>query len=239
MGKRLKQQRRGKGSNAYRKPPNTFKADVSFRSVPVQGMVVGEVVEFVDDPGHTAPLMRVRYEDFSENILLAPEGIKIGDRIYEGSKAEVALGSILPLDAIPNGMLIYNVEMRPGDGGKMARVAGGYATIKLHVENKVSVLLPSKKSVELDPACRAEIGAVAGGGVTAQPILKAGRSHYIYHATNAKWPVNRGVKSNPVDHPFGGKQHHKGSSSMTSRNAPPGAKVGHIAARRVGRKKSD
>ncbi len=238
MGKRLKMQRRGKGSVAYRKPPNYFKADVNFRPRQVDGKVTGEVIEFIDDPGHTAPLMRVRYDDFTEAILLAPEGIRIGDRIQEGTQAEMALGSIMPLGSIPDGMLIYNVEMRPGDGGKIARVAGGYATIKSHIGSKVSVLLPSKNSVDLDPSCRAEIGAVAGGGVTAQPIMKAGRSHYIYHATNAKWPKNRGVKSNPVDHPFGGKQHHKGASSMTSRHAPPGAKVGHIAARRVGRKKS-
>ena len=91
MGKRLKQQRRGKGSNAYRKPPNTFKADINFRSRPIEGKVIGEVVEFIDDPGHSAPLMKVRYEDFSENTLLAPEGIKIGDRIHEGSLAEVTL----------------------------------------------------------------------------------------------------------------------------------------------------
>lgn len=234
----MKMQRRGKGSNAYRKPPNTFKADVNFRSRPVDGRAIGEVIDFIDDPGHSAPLMRVKYEDFSENTLLAAEGIRIGDRIYEGNNAEVSLGSILPLNAIPDGMLIYNIEARPGDGGKIARVAGGYATIKSHIADKVSVLLPSKQSVDLDPSCRAQIGAVAGGGLTSQPILKAGKAHYMYHATNQKWPVNRGVKSNPVDHPFGGKQHHKGSSSMTSRHAPPGAKVGHIAARRVGRKKS-
>ncbi len=237
MGKRLKQQRRGKGSQAYTKPPNRYKADVNFRDKPVMGRALGEVVEFIDDPGHSAPLMRVRYEDFSENILFAPEGIKIGDRIQEGPQAAISLGSILPIGAIPDGMLIYNIEMRPGDGGKVARAAGGYATVKSHIENKVSVMFPSNKSVDLDPSCRAEIGAIAGGGITSQPIMKAGKAHYIWHATNQKWPVNRGVKSNPVDHPFGGKQHHKGKSSMTSRHAPPGRKVGHIAARRVGRRK--
>ncbi len=238
MGKRLKMQRRGKGGPAYRKPPNTYKADVNFREKLLDGRVFGEVVEFIDDPGHTGPLMRIRYDDFTENILLAPEGIKIGDKIQEGRQAEVSLGSILPLSAIPDGMPIYNVEVRPGDGGKMARVAGAAAIVKSHIEGKVTVFLPSKMSVDLDGDCRAEIGAVAGGGVNAQPIMKAGTAHYIWHATNAKWPKNRGVKSNPVDHPFGGKQHHKGKSSMTSRHAPPGRKVGHIAARRVGRRKS-
>ncbi|MDE1768619.1 MAG: 50S ribosomal protein L2 [Candidatus Micrarchaeota archaeon] len=238
MGKRLKMQRRGKGSNAYRKPPNTFKADVTFRGKQIEGRSYAEVVRFVDDPGHTGPLMVVKYDDFTENTLLAPEGIKIGDRIEEGKQASVTLGSILPLRSIPDGMLVYNIEMRPGDGGKVARVAGSYATIKSHIGDTVSVFLPSKKSVDLSGECRAEIGAVAGGGINAQPLMKAGKAHYIWHATNAKWPKNRGVKSNPVDHPFGGKQHHKGKSSMTSRNAPPGRKVGHIAARRVGRRKS-
>src|SRR5271167_2103956 len=110
MGKRLKMQRRGKGSNAYRKPPNTFKADVNFRETPVEGKAVGEVIDFIDDPGHTGLLMKVRYEDFTENILLAPEGIKIGDKIQEGAGAELMLGSIMPLKVIPDGMLIYNVE---------------------------------------------------------------------------------------------------------------------------------
>ncbi|MCL5008285.1 MAG: 50S ribosomal protein L2 [Candidatus Marsarchaeota archaeon] len=235
MGKRLKQQRRGKGSNAYRKPPNRFKADVMFTNRP--GKYIGEVIEFIDDPGHTAPLMRIRYDDYTENILIAPEGIKIGDKIQEGTGASLSLGSVLRLGDIPDGTPIYNIESKPGDGGKLTRAAGSYATVAVHSGNTVTVLLPSKHSMDFSNACRAEIGAVAGGGAKAKPIMKAGKNFYIKHAVNRTWPTNRGVKSNPVDHPFGGKQHHKGASSMTSRNAPPGAKVGHIAARRVGRRK--
>ncbi len=237
MGKRLKQQRRGKGGTAYRKPPNTFKADVNFRALSKREKIMGEIMEFIDDPGHSAPLMRIRYEDNSENVLIAPEGIKIGDRIEDGIGAGVSLGSVMQLDAIPDGVPVYNIEVSPGDGGKISRSAGSYATVMAHSEGKVTVLLPSKRMLEMDGNCRAEIGAVAGGGSKTQPIMKAGKNHYMKHAINARWPVNRGVKSNPVDHPFGGKQHHKGASSMVSRNAPPGAKVGHIAARRTGRKK--
>lgn len=237
MGKRLRQQRRGKGSNAFRRPPNYFKADVEFRRDPQQGRVSGEVVEFVDDPGHSAPLMRIVYEDNAESLLLAPEGIKAGDRIQQGKGAAVSLGSILALADLPDGAPVYNIEVTPGDGGKLARAAGNSATIVSHTQGTVSVLLPSKHTIELNPACRAEVGVVAGGGAEAQPIMKAGKSHHMRHAVNAFWPRNRGVKMNPVDHPFGGKQHHKGASSMVSRNAPPGAKVGHIAASRVGRKK--
>lgn len=237
MGKLLRQQRRGKGSNAYRKPPNTYKADVTFGQVPKGEKLYGEVMEFVDDPGHTAPLMRIKYDDRSENMLFAPEGIKVGDRIQEGSGAEIGLGSILPLQKIPDGMFVYNIEAVPRDGGKYARSAGNYATVVSHSETYVTLLMPSKMMIDINPGCRAQLGVVAGGGMEMMPILKAGRNYYIKHATNAPWPHNRGVKMNPVDHPFGGKQHHKGTSSMVSRNAPPGAKVGHIAARRTGRKK--
>lgn len=237
MGKKLKQQRRGRGSNAYTKPPLAQKAEIAFRNERLNKKMVGEVVDFVDDPGHSAPLMVVRYDDFSEMMLLAPEGIKIGDRIQEGVGADYTLGSILTLADIPDGMPVYNIESKPGDGGKFARGAGSYATIIAHTGHMVSVSMPSKAVMELENLCRAEIGAVSAGGQSTKPIMKAGKNFYIKHALNRKWPTNRGVKMNPVDHPFGGKQHHKGASSMTSRNAPPGRKVGHIAASRVGRRK--
>lgn len=237
MGKNLHQQRRGRGTLAFRKPQNYFKADVVLPNRKVEGKITGEVMEFIDDPGHSAPLMKVMYEDNSQAIFIAPEGIRVGERIEEGAQASVSLGSILLLQNVPDGMPVYNVEVCPGDGGKFARAAGNYATVVSHTQNTVSLLMPSKKVVEMNPRCRAQIGAVAGGGADALPIMKAGKSHYMHHAINAPWPVNRGVKCNPVDHPFGGKQHHKGSSSMISRNAPPGSKVGHIAASRVGRKK--
>lgn len=237
MGKNLRQQRRGRGTNSFRKPPNTFKADVVLPSRKIEGKMNGEVMEFIDDPGHSAPLMKVMYEDNSQIVLIAPEGIRKGELIQEGAEAEMTLGSILPLEKIPDGTPIYNIEVFPGDGGKVARAAGNYATVVSHSQNTVSILTPAKKTIMLNALCRAQIGAVAGGGADAQPIMKAGKAHYMWHAVNGFWPKHRGVKSNPVDHPFGGKQHHKGASSMVSRNAPPGAKIGHIAASRVGRKK--
>jgi large subunit ribosomal protein L2 len=238
VGKYLKMQRRGKGSNAYAKPSHRFKADVMFRQGRQQlAKAACEVIEFVDNPMHSAPLMRVRYEDNSENVLIAPEGIKIGDKIFEGKEASVGLGNILRIGDIPEGLAIYNLEAIPGDGGKYIRAAGSFATVVSHSPSGTTVLLPSKRSISIDNECRAEIGVVSGGGMEMQPILKAGKNYYIKHATNQLWPRYRGVKMNPVDHPFGGKQHHKGFSSMVSRNAPPGRKVGHLAASRVGRKK--
>ena len=147
MGKPIRVQRRGKGSHSFTTPPNTFKADVAFGKPVGDGKQVGEVIEFIDDPGHSAPLMKVKYDDLRENILLAPEGIKIGDRIQEGKAADVSLGSILQLGSIPDGMLIYNIEVVPGDGGKMARASGSYATVLAHEGDKVNVMLPSKRTL--------------------------------------------------------------------------------------------
>ena len=234
MGKKLRQQRRGKGTNVYTKLPNTF--DISVKYNVKQQKITGEVVNLFNSTGHLAPIMSVLYEDFSKATLIAPEGIKVGDKISIGYK-DPSLGSVMHLSEIPEGVPIYNIEMNPGDGGKYVRTAGSSAFIIARSNGKVTIKMPSKAMVNLSEKCRAQLGVVSGGGFLEQPLVKAGRSHYIYHALNRTWPTNRGVKMNPVDHPFGGKQHHKGKSSMTSRNAPPGRKVGHIAARRVGRKK--
>ncbi|MEM0149740.1 MAG: hypothetical protein QXW10_02490 [Candidatus Micrarchaeaceae archaeon] len=232
MGKKLRQQRRGKGSNVYRKLPGTFNISVSYPNKEA----VGEVIGLENSTGHTAPLMKLQYDDFSYSYMIAPEGIKVGDKIYINSK-NFSLGSVMALADIPEGMPIFNIESVPGDGGKYARSAGSSAVLSSHLGNKATIVMPSKAEILLSASSRAQLGVAAGGGIAEQQMLKAGKNFYRMHAVNRTWPTLRGVKMNPVDHPFGGKQHHKGKSSMTSRNAPPGRKVGHIAARRVGRKK--
>jgi large subunit ribosomal protein L2 len=236
MGKKMRQQRRGKGSVAYRKAPGTFDITPTYTNNQ-NAELVGEVINIINHTGHTAPLIEVLYEDFTKGYLIAPEGIRMGDRVHVGPKPHYSIGSAMKLGDIPEGIPIYNIESMPGDGGKLVRSAGSAAYVSAHSRNTTTIALPSKNSITLVNECRAQLGIVAGGGITDQPIVKAGKSHYMMHATNRMWPGFRGVKSNPVDHPFGGKQHHKGKSSMTSRNAPPGRKVGHIAASRVGRKK--
>ena len=236
MGKKLRQQRRGKGSNVYRKLPGTFDAMVNYGSNP--NAAVGEVASIFNHTGHSAPLMETIYEDFSKGYLIAPEGIKIGDKVYVSSQnPNYSLGSVVRLSDVPEGIPIYNIESNPGDGGKLIRAAGSFARISAREQGRITVQMPSKSSISLSGECRAQLGVISGGGLKDQPLLKAGKSHYINHTLNRLWPRNRGVKMNPVDHPFGGKQHHKGKSSETKRGASPGRKVGHIAARRIGRKK--
>jgi len=241
MGKLLRQQRRGKGSVAYRAPSHRYKEEVAFRKyvgAERDGSVRGQIVRFIDDPARGAILMEVKFTDGTSNAFIAPEGARIGGEMQSGAAAQVGLGNCLPLSRMPDGAPIYNIELAPGDGGKLVRTPGSYATLVSREKDKAYIKLPSRHQLTLQGACRAQLGIVCGGGRLEKPLLKAGANFYKKHAQNRKWPVNRGVHMSAYTHPFGGKQHHKGRGSMTSRNAPPGRKVGHIAARSVGRKKA-
>ncbi len=240
MGKLLKQQPRGKGSFAYSAPSHRYKAELKYRdydNIEKESFITGQVVEFVDDPGHQAILMRVRLDNAQEILFLAPEGACAGDMLSIGIKGDLSLGSVKPLSAVPDGMFVYNLEISPGDGGKLIRAPGSYATVISREGNYVLVKLPSRKLLNLASGCRAQLGVVCGAGRLEKPMMKAGINFYKKHAQNRKWPGNRGVKMNAYTHPFGGKQHHPGKPTTTARGASPGRKVGHIAARSTGRKK--
>lgn len=235
----LLQQRRGKGSTAFRAPSHRYKTELSFRpydDAEKSGTLHGEVIAFVDDPARSAPLMKVLFENGEAHLYLAPESARIGDALECGIAAAVAPGNVLPLAQIPDGMPLYSIEITPGDGGKLVRSAGSCAYIVSHENNTVTVRLPSKQIRAFDARCRAQVGVVSGGGIKDKPFVKAGKHYHATKARNLRWPIVRGVAMNPYNHPFGGKEHHKGKSSMVSRHTPPGRKVGHIAARRVGRR---
>lgn len=240
MGKRLNQQRRGSGRPPFTAPSHRYVADVMFRSYDERersGVVNGTVIGLVDDPARGAPLMVVRTDDGKKCMLIAPEGIAVGDSIQFGAKAAIGVGNVLPLSAVPDGTPVFNIELVPGDGGRCVRAPGGVAYVVSHAGGHVWVNLPSKAVKILDGACRAAIGAVSCGGQGEKPIFKAGKAHHMYSAKARYWPHVRGVAMNPVDHPFGGSQHHPGRSTIIARGAPPGSKVGLIGASKVGRKK--
>ncbi|MCK4319519.1 50S ribosomal protein L2 [Candidatus Micrarchaeota archaeon] len=241
MGKPLKPQKRGKGSQKYRSPKARFKAKSQYRQyddVEKAGLITGKVLDFVDDVLRDAPLMKVLYDDQSKGHLIAPEGIAVGDCIEAGSQATVAIGNILPLYRIPEGTYVFNLERMPGDGGKYVKVPGSYGILVSKEGNKVTIRLPSRKSMIFSSDARAQIGVVAGGGRKEKPLLKAGKNYYRKKAKNRLWPIVRGVAQNAYNHPHGGKQHHVGKPTTVARGTPPGGKVGHIAARSTGRKKS-
>lgn len=237
MGKNLIQQKRGKGSPTYRAPSFRYKGKTGY-GVYTESHLNGEVTDLINCAGHSAPLMEVKYENKEKILLQAPEGIRVGDKIVSGEETSINVGNVLPLKNIPEGTAIYNIESSPKDGGKFVRSSGTFAKIISKMKNKVIVLLPSKKEREFKPDCRATIGIVAGSGRTEKPFLKAGFKYHAMRARNKLYPKVSGLAMNAVAHPFGGSSSHsKGNASTISRDAPPGKKVGKIAARRTGRKR--
>jgi len=234
MGKRIIPQARGKGGPRYRAPSHRYLGRVEYPPLSLSG-IEGKVVDIMHDPGRSAPVAVIRLEDGKEILHIAPEGIKVGDTIkFDG---EIAVGNVVELGKIPEGTKIFGIESKPGSGPKFCRSSGSFALVVGKAGDKVKIQFPSGKIVELDAKCRATIGIPAGGGRTEKPWVKAGKKYHAMRARGKLFPRTKGVVMSPVDHPFGGKSKRPRPSRTVSRHAPPGAKVGSIAARRVGKKK--
>ncbi len=237
MGKNLIQQARGKGSPTYRAPSFRWKADAKLKKL-TEGEMSGVVTGIIKCQGHSAPLYEVRWDDGEKTISICPEGIRVGEKVRIGQNTPTSPGSLSRLGDLPEGTLIFNIEARPGDGGRFVRASGTFAKIVAKSDNKVTVLLPSKKKKIFDSSCRATIGVVAGGGRTEKPFFKAGRRYHKMRAKNKLYPRISGTSQNAVDHPFGGSESsHKGRPTVAPRNAPPGRKVGKIRPRRTGKRR--
>lgn len=236
MGKKLIQQRRGRVHGRYEVPSHRFRGEIKY--IQDKGKHEGVVEDIIHDPGRSAPLASVKLENNKKIFTLAHEGVEVGDKIkYTDSKDDVDVGNVLPVGKIPEGTPIYNIELSSGDGGKLVRAGGSSAYIVSHEREKTTIQLPSGQFKTLDSMCRATIGISAGGGRKDKPFLKAGKKSIAYRARGRAYPVVRGVAMNPVDHPHGGGSHqHVGKPSSIKRGAPPGRKVGSIAARRSGRR---
>merc|ERR1711959_292818 len=159
---------------------------------------------------------------------------------YSGKKASLSIGNVKNVGSMPEGTVVCNIERYAGDRSAIARASGTYGLIVAHNPDAglTRVKLPSGSKKLIPSTCRAMVGQVAGGGRTEKPMLKAGTAYHKYKVKRNCWPKVRGVAMNPVEHPHGGGNHqHIGHPSTMSRMAPPGMKVGLIAARRTGRLK--
>merc|ERR1712050_566628 len=209
------------------------------------GYTKGVVKNIIHDPGRGAPLAIVHFRDpyrykIRKELFIAAEGMGTGQFIYSGKKAQLTVGNIMPVGAMPEGTIVSNLEEKTGDRGRLARASGNYATVIAHNPDtkRTRVKLPSGSKKVIPSANRAMIGIVAGGGRIDKPMLKAGRAYHKYKSKRNSWPKVRGVAMNPVDHPHGGGNHqHVGHGVTVRRDSPPGQKVGLIAARRTGRKR--
>lgn len=240
MGKNLIQQKRGKGSPTYRAPSFRYIGEVKHRKYDAfeKDKINGVVVDLLNSTGHSAPIARVVFDNREEAMMIAAQNIKEGTIISSGINSELKDGNTLPLGRIPEGTMIYNIESNPGDGGKFCRSSGTAARILSRTQDKIVVMLPSKKQHMFNPDCRATIGTIAGGGRKEKPLLKAGNMYYKKKAKNKLYPRVSALAMNAVDHPYGGtRTSKKGKVTIARRHAPPGAKVGLLRPRRTGRRK--
>jgi large subunit ribosomal protein L2 len=231
MGKRIIPRARGKGGPRYKAPSHRYLGKVEY--LPFAGNVV--VKDIVDDPGRSAPVAIIQLPDGKEVLHVAAEGIQCGAVISYGG--EPVIGNVLPLSKIPEGAKIFGVETYPGSGPKLCRSSGCFALVAGKSEKSVKVQFPSGKTVEVNPECRATIGVPAGGGRVEKPWLKGGKHAFAMLAKGKIFPRSKGVAMTPADHPYGGRSKRPRPSRSVSRNAPPGAKVGSISPRRMGKRK--
>lgn len=161
--------------------------------------VAAEVVAIEYDPNRTCRIALLKYQDGGKAYILAPDGLKAGDQVMSGPDAEPKAGNCLPLNRIPVGMTIHNVEMQPGRGGQICRSAGCSATLSAREQDWAQITLPSGEVRRLPSACRATIGAIGNSDHMNISIGKAGRKRW-----KGRKPHNRGTSMNPVSHPMGG-----------------------------------
>ena len=151
------------------------------------------------DPNRTARIALLVYADGEKRYVVAPEGVTVGMTLNSGASAEPRVGDCLPLNKIPLGSEIHNIELRPGRGGCMCRSAGSKATLVAREENWAQITLPSGEIRRIPSSCRAVIGVVGNGEHMNIVLGKAGRNRWL-----GRRPYVRGTAMNPIDHPHGG-----------------------------------
>ena len=161
--------------------------------------VPAKVAAIEYDPNRNARIALLHYLDGEKRYILAPVGVKVGDKLQSGHGAEIRPGNALPLRYIPVGTQVHNVEMKPGGGGKMARSAGSSVQLVAKEGKLATLRLPSTEMRRISIDCRATVGQVGNVDAELISVGKAGRSRW-----KGKRPQTRGVAMNPADHPLGG-----------------------------------
>lgn len=157
------------------------------------------VIRLEYDPNRTAFIALIEYEDGLKSYIIAPAGLKVGDKIVSGPKSDIKVGNALPLINIPVGTIIHNVELKIGKGGQIARSAGGYAQIIGKDRGYAQLRLSSGELRLVNVDCLATIGPVSNADHRNVSYGKAGRKRWM-----GVRPTVRGVAMNPIDHPHGG-----------------------------------
>ena len=161
--------------------------------------IPGRVAGVVYDPNRSANIALVSYADGEKRYILAPNGLAVGSTVESGPQAPLQIGNAMPLDRVPLGMQVHNVELGLGKGGQLVRAAGAAATVVAKEGDYVTVKLPSSETRMIFKKCYATLGEVGNTDHMNVSLGKAGRNRWL-----GKRPKVRGVAMNPHDHPHGG-----------------------------------
>ena len=179
-------------------------------------LVPAKVESIEYDPNRSARIALVLYNDGEKRYIIAPNGLKVGQPIVSGKGIAPEVGNTLYLSEIPFGTVIHNIELRPGQGAKMARSAGSYAQLMSRDGKYAVIKLPSGETRLILQACRATVGMVSNPDHSLEVSGKAGRSRWL-----GRRPRTRGVVMNPVDHPMGGGEGRASGGHPRSRKGMP------------------
>ena len=161
--------------------------------------IPAKVVSIEYDPNRSAYIALLNYVDGEKRYILAPEGLNVGATVMSGPEAEIRVGNCLPLENMPVGITVHNIEMQPNKGGAMARSAGIEAMLMAKENGRATLRLPSGEMRTVNAKCRATVGQVGNLDHEIVSLGKAGRSRHM-----GIRPTVRGAVMNPVDHPHGG-----------------------------------
>ena len=187
---------------------------IDFRRDKVDISACVTAVEY--DPNRSARIALLHYTDGEKRYILAPVGLRVGDRVVAGGEVDIRPGNCLPLGAIPLGTMVHNIELRPGKGGQMVRSAGGAAQLMAKEGEHALLKLPSGEQRLVRIECRATVGQVGNLEHENISIGKAGRTRWLGRRSRV-----RGIAMNPVDHPHGGGEgRSKGNHPQTPWGMP-------------------
>ena len=174
---------------------------------------VPAVVKTIEyDPNRSARIALLFYADGEKRYIIAPNGLQVGSTLMSGANAAPEIGNALPLENIPVGTVIHNIELRPGQGAALVRSAGNFAQLTSREGKYCVIKLPSGEVRQILSACKATIGSVGNSDHALEASGKAGRSRWL-----GRRPHNRGVVMNPVDHPMGGGEGRQSGGHPRSR----------------------
>jgi large subunit ribosomal protein L2 len=190
--------------------------------------IPGKVTEIEYDPNRTANIALVQYVDGEKRYIIHPTGLSVGDTILSGPEADIKVGHALPLDLVPLGTTVHNVELRSGKGGQMARSAGSGVQVVAKEGDYVTLRLPSSEVRMARKECLATVGQVGNLDHELTSIGKAGANRW-----RGRRPKVRGVAMNPVDHPLGGGE------GKASGGRPPTSPWGKPEGKKTRKRKKD